>query len=88
MRKIKKFEPLSVMRIAAICYGAIGLLEGALFSVVFQLFRLPARTTNTCLESLGSSHYRANRKIHLLEHKRDTAGRISKYRTKGAIANT
>jgi hypothetical protein len=35
MRKIKKFEPLSVMRIAAICYGAMGLLEGALFSVIF-----------------------------------------------------
>jgi len=37
MRKIKKFEPLSVMRIAAICYGVLGLLEGAIFSIVFSL---------------------------------------------------
>ncbi len=37
MRKIKKFEPLSVMRISAICYGAIGLLEGAIVSFVFLL---------------------------------------------------
>jgi hypothetical protein len=25
------------MRIAAICYGAIGLLEGALFSIIFSI---------------------------------------------------
>jgi len=37
MRKIKKFEPLSVMRISAIGYGAMGLVEGALFSVMFSL---------------------------------------------------
>jgi hypothetical protein len=42
MRKIKKFEPLSVMRIAAICYGAIGLLEGALFSVFFSIIPFTA----------------------------------------------
>jgi hypothetical protein len=36
MRKIKKFEPLSVMRIAAIVYAAIGLLEGAMFSLIFS----------------------------------------------------
>lgn len=37
MRKISKFEPLSVMRIAAIGYGVMGLLEGAMFSLVFWL---------------------------------------------------
>jgi hypothetical protein len=35
LRKIKKFEPLSVMRIAAICYGVLGLVEGAFFSMIF-----------------------------------------------------
>lgn len=37
MRKIKKFDPLSVMRISAIGYGVLGFLEGAIFSVVFSL---------------------------------------------------
>jgi hypothetical protein len=37
MRKITKFEPLSVMRIAAIGYAALGLLEGALFSLIFLI---------------------------------------------------
>jgi hypothetical protein len=35
MRTIKKFEVLSVMRISAICYGLMGLIEGAIFSVIF-----------------------------------------------------
>ncbi len=37
MRKISKFEPLSVMRIAAIGYGVMGLLEGAFLSAIFSL---------------------------------------------------
>lgn len=37
MKMVKRFDPLSVMRIAAICYGAIGLLEGAVFSIVFSI---------------------------------------------------
>jgi hypothetical protein len=37
MRKIKKFDPLSVMRISALCYAAMGLLEGVLFSAMFSL---------------------------------------------------
>jgi hypothetical protein len=41
MRKIKRFDPLSVMRIAAICYGAMGLVEGALLSVVFLAVPFP-----------------------------------------------
>jgi hypothetical protein len=40
MRKLKKFDPLSVMKMAAICYGAVGLLEGAIFSVSFTIFPL------------------------------------------------
>jgi hypothetical protein len=35
MKTIKKFEPLSVMRIAGICYAALGLVEGAFISVIF-----------------------------------------------------
>jgi hypothetical protein len=37
MRIIKKFEPLSVMKIAAICYSILGFVEGAIFSVVFSI---------------------------------------------------
>lgn len=41
MKVIKRFEPLSVMRIAAICYGVFGLLEGAVFTLVFALVGFP-----------------------------------------------
>lgn len=37
MRKIKRFEPLSVMKIAGICYGTLGLFEGAIFSVLIAV---------------------------------------------------
>jgi hypothetical protein len=37
MRTIVRFEPLSVMRIAGICYGMLGLLIGVIFSLVFTL---------------------------------------------------
>jgi hypothetical protein len=40
MRRIKRFEPLSVMKIAAICYSIIGFVEGALFTVVFSIVPL------------------------------------------------
>ncbi len=40
MRKIKKFNPMSVMRLAAICYGALGLFEGILFAMVFLVVGL------------------------------------------------
>lgn len=36
MKKIKKFNPMSVMKMAAICYAALGLLEGILFAVIFS----------------------------------------------------
>ena len=36
MKKIQKFEPLSVMRMAAICYALLGLLEGAFLSLMFS----------------------------------------------------
>jgi hypothetical protein len=35
MRRIKRFEPLSVMKISAICHAVLGLIEGAFFSVFF-----------------------------------------------------
>jgi hypothetical protein len=37
MKRIKKFNPLSVMKIAAICYAALGLFEGILVAVVFSV---------------------------------------------------
>jgi hypothetical protein len=41
MRKIKRFDPLSVMKIGAICYGALGLVEGAFISVIFASVPFP-----------------------------------------------
>lgn len=37
MRKIKRFQPLSVMRISAIAYGAMGVVEGAVLGVIISL---------------------------------------------------
>lgn len=37
MKMVKRFDPLSVMKIAAIGYGCLGIVEGALFSIVFAL---------------------------------------------------
>lgn len=37
MRTVKRFEPLSVMKISTICYAVVGFLEGALFSVFFSI---------------------------------------------------
>jgi hypothetical protein len=42
MRKIQKFEPLSVMRMAAICYALLGLLEGILLTMMFSFMPLAA----------------------------------------------
>jgi len=40
MRTVKRFEPVSVMKMSAICYAFSGLLEGALFSVMFSIIPL------------------------------------------------
>jgi len=40
MRTGKRFEPVSVMKMSAICYAFSGLLEGALFSVMFSIIPL------------------------------------------------
>jgi hypothetical protein len=37
MREVKRFEALSVMKIAAIGYAVLGLLEGVIFSIVFSI---------------------------------------------------
>ena len=42
MRTIKKFEVLSVMRVSAICYGAMGLIEGAFLSGIFVMMPMAA----------------------------------------------
>lgn len=53
MRKIKKFEPLSVMRITAACYGAMGLLEGVIFAALFTFFPLAHSGTQNMPRFLG-----------------------------------
>jgi len=35
-KKIKRFDPISVMKIAAICYAVLGLLEGIFIAVIFS----------------------------------------------------
>lgn len=40
MKMVKRFDPLSVMKIAAICYGCMGFIEGAFVSIVFSLIPL------------------------------------------------
>lgn len=40
MKKIKRFDPVSVMRIAAICYAALGLFEGILVTAIFSVMGL------------------------------------------------
>lgn len=37
MKQIKRFEPLSVMKIMAICYALLGLVEGATIGLVFSI---------------------------------------------------
>jgi hypothetical protein len=37
MKKIKRLEPVSVMRISALAYGVLGLLEGVVFGVFLFL---------------------------------------------------
>jgi hypothetical protein len=37
VKTITKFDPVSIMRIAGICYAALGLLEGLLFGLIIAL---------------------------------------------------
>lgn len=37
MRTVTRFEPLSVMKIVGMCYGMMGLVLGAIVSLVFLL---------------------------------------------------
>jgi len=53
VKKIKKFEPLSVMRISAIGYGAMGLLEGAIFSLMFSIIPMTAPQNQNMPRWLG-----------------------------------
>lgn len=46
MKKIKKFDPLSVMRIAAICYAALGLFEGLFVAAIFSFVGVAARDSS------------------------------------------
>lgn len=37
MKTIRRFNPVSVMKIAAICYALLGLVEGVFFAVIFSI---------------------------------------------------
>jgi hypothetical protein len=49
MRKIKRFNPLSVMRIAAICYAMLGLFEGLLVAAIFSVAGLASRDSSSSM---------------------------------------
>jgi hypothetical protein len=49
MRKIKRFNPLSVMRMAAICYAALGLFEGIFVAALFSLAGFAGRDSSSSL---------------------------------------
>jgi hypothetical protein len=53
MKKIMRFEPLSVMRISAITYALLGFVEGALFSVVFSLVPMAAPNARPVPHAFG-----------------------------------
>jgi hypothetical protein len=53
MRQIKRFEPLSVMKIVAICYAMLGFVEGAVLSVVFASIPLAAKNGANMPRFLG-----------------------------------
>ena len=44
MRVVKRFEPISVMRMAAICYAVLGVFEGVLFSIFFATIPFANKT--------------------------------------------
>jgi hypothetical protein len=53
MRKIKKFEPVSVMRVSAVCYAVLGLLEGAIFAAVFSFVPFAAPNAGNMPRFMG-----------------------------------
>ena len=42
MTTVERFEPVSVMKVSAICYAVLGLVEGAIFSVIFSIIPMAA----------------------------------------------
>jgi hypothetical protein len=40
VKTIRRFDLISVMKIAAICYALLGLIEGAIFALVFSIVPL------------------------------------------------
>jgi hypothetical protein len=53
MRVVKRFEPISVMRIAAICYGVLGLFEGLIFSIFFAAIPFAGKSQEAPPRFLG-----------------------------------
>ena len=66
MRTIKRFEVLSVMRISAICYGLMGLLEGAIFSAVFLVMPMASPSQQQMPPWMGAAF--GGLSSHLLPH--------------------
>jgi len=53
MRMVKRFEPISVMRVAAICYAVLGAIEGVIFSIFFATIPFAGKTAGEILRFLG-----------------------------------
>jgi hypothetical protein len=53
MKVVKRFEPISVMRIAAICYAVLGVFEGAIFSIFFATIPFAGKTGQATPRFLG-----------------------------------
>jgi hypothetical protein len=53
MRIVKRFEPMSVMRMAAICYAVLGVFEGLIFSIFFATIPFANKTAATPPRFLG-----------------------------------
>jgi Transmembrane domain of unknown function (DUF3566) len=54
VKTIRKFDPISVMKIAAICYALLGLIEGAFFAVVFSFVPLAGPETQNVPKFFGA----------------------------------
>jgi hypothetical protein len=42
VRTVKRFDPVSVMKMSAICYAIFGVFEGAFVSIIFSIIPIAA----------------------------------------------
>ncbi len=53
MRVVKRFEPMSVMRMAAICYAVLGVFEGLILSIFVSTIPFTNKTAAAPPRFLG-----------------------------------